>query len=223
MSYHCYTAYDKIYMIEKLLPQLNELLSIVRDHTANLIETGIMSRDAPYYEIYSRDKKAGLHGSRLYFNNPNDSFQDIEISYKVRKYWVENAPRIPYIKWTKNGVNFFISWRIEPAFYMQTITKKFCFFRWKKKIPCSYLRVADFGFTLKSDNGDVEFGMSYDDRKCMTVDLHNRLSNVLAALYALYEKAKKYRSQERERIINENRINDLSRFGELVKTTGGSL
>lgn len=208
-------------MIEKLLPQLNELLSIVRDHTANLIETGIMSRQGAF--IYSRDDKAGLDGSRLYFNNPNDSFQYIEISYKLRPKRGWNPPRIPYIKWTKNGVNFFITWRISQAFYRQTITKKFWFFRWKKEIPCSYLRVEDFEFTLESDNGDIDFVMFNDDRGYMTVDLHNRLSNVLAALYALYEKVDKYTQQEFERIINEYKMNNLSRFGELVKTTGGSL
>lgn len=219
MSY--YTAYDKIYMIEKLLPQLNELLSIVRDHTANLIETGIMLRGDAH--IYSRDKKALLQGTHLYFNNPNDSFQEIDISYESRLDWDGNAHHVPYIKWTKNGVNFYIRWRISQLFYGQAITKKFWFFRWKKEIPCLSLRVTSFAFTLKSDNGDVAFVMSYDDQKCMTVDLHNRLSNVLAALYALYEKADKYRQQEHERINNEDKINDLSRFGELMKTTGGSL
>lgn len=208
-------------MIEKLLPQLNELLSIVRDHTANLIETGIMSRQGAF--IYSRDNKAGLDGLRLYFNNPNDSFQYIEISYKSRLGRDGEDHPLPYIKWTKNGVNFFILWRISQAFYRQTITKKFCFFRWKKEIPCSYLRVEDFEFTLKSDNGDIYFVMFNDDRGCMTVDLHNRLSNVLAALYAQYEKVDKYTLQEFERIRNEYKMNNLSRFGELVKTTGGSL
>lgn len=208
-------------MIEKLLPQLNELLSIVREHTANLIETGIMSRQAAW--IYSRDKKAGLHGGCLYFNNPNDSFQEIELSYQSRLGRDGEDHPLPYIKWTKNGVNFFILWRISLAFYMQTITKKFWFFRWKKEIPCSSPRVTSFTFTLKSDNEDADLVMFDDDLECMTVDLHNRLSNVLAALYAQYEKVDKYTQQERERIRNEDKMKDLSRFGELVKTTGGSL
>ncbi|MCQ2371497.1 MAG: hypothetical protein MJ058_05525 [Akkermansia sp.] len=221
MSSNKYTSDEKIHMMEQLIPQLEALLPIVRDHAACLLNNGTVESGKP--QISLPDKKSFCDSKCLYLDKPGASYQSIQIGI----HWLLDAfevwRNIPTIRWNKDGVVYSVGWLMNPnGRRWKTIPQKFWFLRWKKKVMQYFPEIQFLDFASLHDGEMLNFALDDGDRQRMSIDLHTKLCGTLSAIYNQYEMASNHALLESQRLKNEEKSKKLRHFENLLNPPGHS-
>lgn len=221
MSSSKYTSDEKIRMLEQLLPHLEALLPIVRDRAACLLNNGTLDSEKP--QINSRNKKSFCHRRCLYLDKPGASYQSIQIGINwyldSRERWLD----LPYIRWNKDGVQYTVTWDMNPkGRRWKTITRKFWFFRWKKKVVQCFTEIELLYFDSRHDSEILTFTLEDDGLRRMSIDLHTKLCEALSPILNQFQMAGNHASQEYERHKNELKLKNIRHFENLLNPPGHS-
>ena len=221
MSSNKYTSDEKIHMMEQLIPQLEQLLPIVRKSTANLLNKGTV--DSGKQQISSPDKKSFCDSKCLCLDKPGASYQSIQIGYSWLLDAFEVWRNIPTIRWNKDGVVYSVGWLMNPnGCRWKMIPQKFWFLRWKKKVMQHFREIRFLDFASLHDGELLNFALDDDDQLRMSIDLHTKLCEALSALYNQYEMASNHALQESQRLKNEEKSEKLRHFESLLNPPGDS-
>lgn len=208
-------------MMEQLIPQLEQLLPIVRKSTANLLNKGTV--DSGKQQISSPDKKSFCDSKCLCLDKPGASYQSIQIGYSWLLDAFEVWRNIPTIRWNKDGVVYSVGWLMNPnGCRWKMIPQKFWFLRWKKKVMQHFREIRFLDFASLHDGELLNFALDDDDQLRMSIDLHTKLCEALSALYNQYEMASNHALQESQRLKNEEKSEKLRHFESLLNPPGDS-
>lgn len=215
MSSSKYTSDEKIHMMEQLIPQLEQLLPIVRKSAANLLNKGTV--DSGKRRLYSRNGNTYFEGLCLHMDKPDASYRFIEIGVAGREAKLHQLYKVQYIKWNKAGADYSIVWRIDPeASRRKTITEKFWFFRRKKEVVQFFREIWTFEFDFRHNDDNLSFRMEYEDRERMSIDSHTKLCDILVPYNDQFELVRNYTFEESKRLKNEEKLKTMRHFEKLM-------